>query len=153
MVELLPALGGSEQNDDIKESRRICVFVRVLYSALCRHVECPVSLGDFIAAVLPALKSLRGMFPFPVVRSCRALLQLKPEDWEENLLIAADELAKLQKEGLVGVVSDKVMNGLKALVDLSTASLIDHQGNERLGALYVCGSAYSAYNPVPWASQ
>ena len=33
-------------------------------------------------------------------------------------------------------------------MELSTASLVDHQGNRELGALYVCASAYTAYNPA-----
>ena len=56
------------------------------------------------------------------MQSCCAILQLKPE---ENLLIAADELATLGKEGQVGEVSKEAVSGLKALVDLLTASLVD----------------------------
>ena len=48
-----------------------------------------------------------------VLRACHAILELKPE---ENLLIAADELTKLRKEGQVGVVSDEAVSGLKILV-------------------------------------
>ena len=46
------------------------------------------------------------------------------------------------------MVSMGAVLGLKALVELSTASLVDSQGNRQLGALYVCASAYSAYNPA-----
>ena len=46
------------------------------------------------------------------------------------------------------MVSKEAVSGLKALVDLSTASLVDRKGNSKLGALYVCASAYTAYNPA-----
>ena len=48
----------------------------------------------------------------------------------------------------MGVVSDEAVSGLKTLVELSTASMVDRRGNKTLGAVYMCGSAYSAYNPA-----
>ena len=75
----------------------------------------PVSFGHFAAAVLPPLKALEDHVASAVVRACRTILELKPE---ENLLIAADELAKLGKEGQVGVVSEKAVSGLKTLLHL-----------------------------------
>ena len=133
-----------EQKCDKEEEPHIRVYLRILYSALrCRGVKCPMSLSKFAAAVLPPLKALEDHVASAVVRVCRAILELKPE---ENLLIAADELAKLGKEGQVGVVSDEAVSGLNALVKLSTVSMVDRRGNKMLGAVYVCGSAYSAYN-------
>ena len=134
-----------DQDCDTSEVPEIRVLLRILYSAVCRRVECPVSLRKFAATLLPMLKSLQQDLSYTVMRTCRAILELKPE---ENLLIAADELAKLGKEGLVGVVSKEAVSGLKALVELSTASLVDRKGNSKLGALYVCASAYTAYNPA-----
>ena len=124
-----------DQDCDTLEVPDIRVRLRILYSAVCRRVECPISLRKFAATLLPVLKSLQQDLSYTVMRTCRAILELKPE---ENLLIAADELAKLGKEGLVGVVSKEAVSGLKALVDLSTASLVDRKGNSKLGALYVC---------------
>ena len=138
-------INSEDQDCDTLEVPDIRVHLRILYSAVCRRVECPISLRKFAATVLPVLKSLEQDLSYTVMRTCRAILELKPE---ENLLIAADELAKLGKEGLVGVVSKEAVSGLKALVDLSTASLVDRKGNSKLGALYVCASAYTAYNPA-----
>ena len=142
-------INAANQNCDIKERPDIRVYVRILYSAVCRHgVKYPVGLSNFAAVILPPLKSLGEACPMAVVQACRSILQLKPE---ENVLIAADELAKLGEEGSegqVGVVSQNAVLGLKALVELSTASMIDRRGNAKLGALYVCGSTYAAYNPA-----
>ena len=130
---------------DKEESPKIRVYLRVLYSAVCYHGTKDVALADFAAAVVPRLKSLRLKCAREVVRACSALLQLKPG---ENILVAADELAELGKQRAVGEVSEEAVLGLKALVELSTASLVDRQGNRELGALYVCASAYTAYNPA-----
>ena len=139
-------VNAANQNCDIRERPDIRVYARILYSAVCRHgVKYPVGLSNFAAVILPPLKSLGEACPMAVVQACRSILQLKPE---ENVLIAADELAKLGEEGQVGVVSENAVLGLKALVELSTASMIDRRGNAKLGALYVCGSAYAAYNPA-----
>ena len=101
-----------------------------------------LSFPSFAAAVLPHLKLCDAV---AVVKACRTILRLNED---ENILIAADELAKLGEEVAVGMVSENAVLGLKALVELSTASLIECQGDTQRGVLYVCGSVYSAYNPA-----
>ncbi|KAL5509760.1 hypothetical protein EMCRGX_G005181 [Ephydatia muelleri] len=115
-----------DQVCDKEESPKIRIYLRVLYSAVCYRGAKDVALADVAAAVVSHLKSLKPKCAREVVRACSALLQLKPG---ENILVAADELAKLGKQRAV-------------------ASLVDRQGNRELGALYVCASAYTAYNPA-----
>lgn len=90
------------------------------------------TLEDFAAAVVPYLKSRKSNCAVEVMQAFHDILQLKTKE----------------KERAVGEVSEEAMLGLKALVSLSTASLVGRQGNSELGALYVYASAYTAYNPA-----
>ena len=134
------AITASSQACDEDEIPEIRVYMRILYSAVCHHgIDDAGSFSDIAAVVVPHLKAIKRNRAIEVVRACRAILELKPE---ENILIAAGKLATLGKEAAVSEVSKEAVRGLKAL---STASFVDHQGNRQLGALYV---AYSAYNPA-----
>lgn len=114
-------------------------------SCLSHGIKDDATLEDFAAAVVPYLKSRKSNCAVEVMQAFHDILQLKTK---ENILFAADEMAKLGKERAVGEVSEEAMLGLKALVSLSTASLVSRQGNSELGVLYVYASAYTAYNPA-----
>ena len=81
----------SSQACDKDEIPEIRVYMRILYSAVCRHgIDDAGSLSDITAAVVPHLKSIKHNCAIEVLRGYRAILHLKPE---ENILIAAHELA------------------------------------------------------------
>ena len=104
-----------DQVCDKEEGPKIRIYLRVLYSAVCYRGAKDVALADVAAAVVSHLKSLKPKCAREVVRACSALLQLKPG---ENILVAADELAKLGKQRAVGEVSEEAVLGLKPLVEL-----------------------------------
>ncbi|KAL5468839.1 hypothetical protein EMCRGX_G029962 [Ephydatia muelleri] len=100
------AITASSQACDEDEIPEIRVYMRILYSAVCRHgIDDAGSFSDIAAVVVPHLKAIKRNRAIDVVRACRAILELKPE---ENILIAAGELATLGKEAAVCEVSKKL---------------------------------------------